>query len=158
MDKQKKAHLLSQSHALNPAVTVAEKGLSETVQLEIEAALKAHGLIKIKFAGYSKADKQTLLSQICPEFEAELVQLIGHIGIIYRPKPPKTRPAPTARTQLKRAGPKKARERSRGTGANKGKPEQKRQGVHRRKTTSSNKSAPRKKTQSSTTKRQTVWS
>ena len=34
MDKQKKAHLLGLSHPLNPAVTIAEKGLSETVQFE----------------------------------------------------------------------------------------------------------------------------
>lgn len=105
MDKQKKAHLLGQSHALNPAVTIAEKGLSENVQLELEAALKAHGLIKVKFTGYNKVQKQALLKDICQQYKADLVQLIGHIGIIYRPKPPKKQPSTKAKA--KRAGIKK---------------------------------------------------
>lgn len=118
MDKQKKAHLLGLSHPLNPAVTIAEKGLSETVQFELEAALKAHGLIKVKFAGYNKTEKQTLLAEICQQYKAELVQLIGHIGILYRPKPPKKQPSTKAnarRAGIKKPGAKKAQPR----GANK---------------------------------------
>lgn len=105
MDKQKKAHLLGLSHPLNPAVTIAEKGLSETIQSELEAALKAHGLIKVKFAGYTKPEKQTLIEEICQTHRADLVQLIGHIGILYRPKPPKKK-ATSKKPAAKKARPK----------------------------------------------------
>jgi RNA-binding protein len=121
MDKQKKAHLLRQSHPLNPAVTVAEKGLTENVQLEIEAALKAHSLIKIKFSGYDKSNKQRLLSDICQTYGAELVQLIGHIGIVYRPKPPKKQ-APLKRNVSTKARRVTKSESSRGNTARRERP------------------------------------
>ncbi|MEJ2669416.1 MAG: YhbY family RNA-binding protein [Gammaproteobacteria bacterium] len=87
MNKQRKAFLLKQSHSLNPAITVAGKGLSEGVQIELDAALKAHELIKIKFTGYKKAEIRAFTNTICAQFSAELVQLIGHVSILYRPKP-----------------------------------------------------------------------
>lgn len=72
-------------HSLNPIVTVAGKGLSEGVQLEIDRALEDHELIKVKFAVGDREVKRTLIKALCEQVQAELVQEIGNIALIYRP-------------------------------------------------------------------------
>lgn len=71
-------------HSLNPIVTVAAKGLSEGVQLEIDRALEDHELIKVKFAVGDRDVKRTLIKTLCDQVQAELVQEIGNIALIYR--------------------------------------------------------------------------
>ncbi|MEJ2681415.1 MAG: YhbY family RNA-binding protein [Gammaproteobacteria bacterium] len=109
MNKQRKAFLLKQSHSLNPAITVAGKGLSEGVQIELDAALKAHELIKIKFTGYKKAEIRAFTNTICAQFSAELVQLIGHVSILYRPKPLTKQAVSKAHKQSSQKKPLRAR-------------------------------------------------
>ena len=43
-----KKYLRQLGHNLKPVVTIASKGLTESVQLEIERALNDHELIKLK--------------------------------------------------------------------------------------------------------------
>ena len=50
LDPENKKRLRGIGHALHPLVTVAGKGLSESVCLEAERALHDHELIKICFA------------------------------------------------------------------------------------------------------------
>ena len=70
-------------HSLNPIITIAEKGLSDNIRLEIDRALKDHELIKIKLV-CGKEEKQQLADTICSDFKAECVQSIGHILLLYR--------------------------------------------------------------------------
>lgn len=71
-------------HDLNPIVTVAGKGLSENIQLEVDRALEDHELIKVKFAVGDRTLKKALIRELCTIVEAELVQEIGNIALIYR--------------------------------------------------------------------------
>jgi len=71
-------------HGLNPIVTVAAKGLSEGVQLEIDRALEDHELIKVKFAVGDREIKHALIQALCEQVQAELVQEIGNIALIFR--------------------------------------------------------------------------
>ena len=72
-------------HSLNPLVTVAGKGLTENVQLEVDRALEDHELIKVKFAVGDRDIKRQLIRELCEIVEATLVQEIGNIALIYRP-------------------------------------------------------------------------
>jgi RNA-binding protein len=72
-------------HSLNPLVTVAGKGLSENVQLEVDRALEDHELIKVKFAVGDRDVKRQLIRELCEIVEATLVQEIGNIALLYRP-------------------------------------------------------------------------
>lgn len=47
---QRKAHR-SDAHHLNPVVLVGGDGLTDAVKKEVDAALKAHGLIKVRVLG-----------------------------------------------------------------------------------------------------------
>jgi RNA-binding protein len=71
-------------HSLNPIITIAEKGLSENVRLEIERALKDHELIKVKLV-CNRDEKKALSDTICADFDAECVQSIGHVLLLYKP-------------------------------------------------------------------------
>ncbi|MDD7804107.1 MAG: YhbY family RNA-binding protein [Endozoicomonas sp. (ex Botrylloides leachii)] len=72
-------------HDLKPVVTVADKGLTEGVVNETLRALHDHELIKIKFVVGDRALKQQLITELCQQTEAELIQTIGNMALIYKP-------------------------------------------------------------------------
>ena len=73
-------------HTLSPVVMVADKGLSENVQAEIETALDNHELIKVKLRG-EREQRTAWIEQILADTSAELVQKIGQVACFYRPNP-----------------------------------------------------------------------
>jgi RNA-binding protein len=83
-----KKNLRGQAHHLKPIVTVADKGLSESVLAEIERALNDHELIKIKL----RADRElrkVLVNDIASKCKAEPIQTIGQVACFYRKHPEK---------------------------------------------------------------------
>ncbi|MGB7453174.1 MAG: ribosome assembly RNA-binding protein YhbY [Lysobacterales bacterium] len=83
-----KKNLRGQAHHLKPIVTVAAKGLSETVVAEIERALNDHELIKVKLRGDREQRRAWVLS-IAEQCKAELVHSIGQVACFYRKHPEK---------------------------------------------------------------------
>lgn len=71
-------------HQLKPVITVAEKGLSENIQLELERALNDHELIKLKLVTGDKAAKAALIEEICALSKGAVVQNIGHVLLLFR--------------------------------------------------------------------------
>lgn len=81
---QKKA-LRSIGHHLHPVVQVAEKGLSEGLVKESSRALQDHELIKIRFDIDDRDTRKELMQELATQLDAEIVQIIGKIGLFYRP-------------------------------------------------------------------------
>lgn len=73
------------AHALSPVVIIGEKGLTEAVIKEIDQALKAHELIKIKAGSDDKETRSQWQEEICSQLGATPVQMIGKILVVYRP-------------------------------------------------------------------------
>lgn len=73
------------AHKLKPVVTIAQKGLSETVCKEIDRALEQHELIKVKILAADRESRQAIAEEICREAKAERIQSIGNIAVLYRP-------------------------------------------------------------------------
>ena len=71
-------------HKLNPVVTIAGKGLSETVSAELDRALTDHELIKVKIAVGSREERAALAEKICKQTGAEMVQSIGSVIVLLR--------------------------------------------------------------------------
>lgn len=92
-----KMNLRGQAHHLKPLVTVADKGLSETVLAEIERALNDHELIKVKLKG-DRGARKAWAERIASQCQAELIQTIGQIASFYRkhPEKPVVNPGPGA--------------------------------------------------------------
>jgi RNA-binding protein len=83
LNARQRKHLRGLTHALQPVVTVADKGLSQNVMTEIESALDHHELIKIKL----RADRDTRSAwadEIAGRCRAERVQAIGQVVCFFR--------------------------------------------------------------------------
>ncbi|MDJ0808377.1 MAG: ribosome assembly RNA-binding protein YhbY [Gammaproteobacteria bacterium] len=81
--------LKKQAHHLKPVVMVGQQGLRDSVHHEIDIALDAHELIKIKLAGADKAERERISQQIIAHHQASLIQIIGRMATFYRPNPDK---------------------------------------------------------------------
>jgi len=85
---KRKRYLRGLSHDRKPVVTIGGKGLSESVSAEIEEALSFHELLKIKLPALPRQERDQLLATICSASNAEIVQTIGRVGVIYRAAEP----------------------------------------------------------------------
>lgn len=72
------------AHTLSPVVIIGEKGLTDAVIKETGQALKAHELIKVKAGSNEKETRSEWMEKICAALEAEPVQQIGKVLVIYR--------------------------------------------------------------------------
>ena len=76
-------HLRGLAHALSPVVMIGKEGLSDAVVAKTEAELLAHELIKVRFLGW-KDEKRAILGDLSARMRAELVGVVGHVGILLR--------------------------------------------------------------------------
>jgi RNA-binding protein len=81
--KQRQA-LKGKAHKLKPIVIVGNNGLTETVNMEIDRALTDHELIKMRINSEDRDARRALFAEICELHQADLVQTVGKIGVIYR--------------------------------------------------------------------------
>ncbi len=72
------------AHNLSPIVTIAQKGLTESVTDEIERALSEHELIKIKIFAADRDSRREIIVQVSTQAGAELIHSIGNIAVLYR--------------------------------------------------------------------------
>ena len=78
--------LKAKAHKLDPVVQVGAKGLTDEVVAEIELALKAHELIKVRAGSLERGDRDALWQEILVRTGAEEVQQVGKIVVLYRKK------------------------------------------------------------------------
>ncbi|WP_273404470.1 ribosome assembly RNA-binding protein YhbY [Actinobacillus porcinus] len=84
LSTKQKQYLKGLAHHLNPVVMLGGNGLTEGVLAEIDNALSHHELIKVKVAGADRETKQLIIDAIIRETQAETVQTIGHVVVLYR--------------------------------------------------------------------------
>ncbi|MGD2119122.1 MAG: ribosome assembly RNA-binding protein YhbY [Chromatiales bacterium] len=82
--------LRSQAHHLKPVVMIGQHGLKDSILEEIEIALDAHELIKVKIAA-DKAERLAIADSLIKNSGAELVQHIGQMAVLFRRNPQKPR-------------------------------------------------------------------
>jgi len=78
--------LKAKAHSLKPVVMLGDKGLTEAVLKEAEIALNTHELIKVKVAGQDRDAKREVLAEMSASLKADLIQVVGNIGVLYRKK------------------------------------------------------------------------
>lgn len=72
------------AHTRQPVVMIGNQGLTAAVLKEIDRALTAHELIKIKAASDEADTRRAWLEEICSATQALPVQQIGKVLVIYR--------------------------------------------------------------------------
>jgi len=79
-----KRELKAKAHHLNPVVTIGDKGLSKSVLKELNIALDAHELIKVKVHSEDRNERKTIMSEMTRSLDATPINQIGKVLIIYR--------------------------------------------------------------------------
>lgn len=84
LSARERAALKARAHALEPVVRVGQAGLSDAVAAEIERALTAHELIKVKVAETDRDVRKALGDAISRRTGAAIVQRVGKIIVLWR--------------------------------------------------------------------------
>jgi putative YhbY family RNA-binding protein len=82
---ERKAHR-SEAHHLDPVVMIGNDGLTPAVKKEIDSALKAHGLIKVRVLGDDRLQREAMYQSLADELGAAPIQHIGKLLVLWRPK------------------------------------------------------------------------
>jgi RNA-binding protein len=97
---QRKEHR-SGAHHLSPVVMIGNDGLTASVQKEVDAALNAHGLIKVRVFSDDRTAREAMLATLAEQLGAAPIQHIGKLLVLWRPMPPKEK----AEREDRMAGP-----------------------------------------------------
>jgi putative YhbY family RNA-binding protein len=88
---QRKEHRAA-AHHLDPVVMIGAEGATAAVEKELDAALNAHGLIKVRVFSDDRAAREALLANLAEKLSAAPIQHIGKLLVLWRPIPPKAKP------------------------------------------------------------------
>lgn len=83
---QRKEHRAN-AHHLDPVVMIGSDGWTAAVRKETDAALQAHGLIKVRVFSDDRAARESLFQAIADELDAAPIQHIGKLLVFWRPLP-----------------------------------------------------------------------
>lgn len=89
------------AHHLEPVAMIGAEGLTAAVQREVDAALAAHGLIKVRVFSDDRSLRETMLQTLAQALGAAPVQHIGKLLVLWRPPVEK----PRAARQDRKPGP-----------------------------------------------------
>jgi RNA-binding protein len=89
LSPRERAHLKARAHALEPVVHAGSAGVTDTLVAEVDRALTAHELIKVKVGTDDRADRVAIGDEICARTDATAVHRVGKVLIMWRPRPEK---------------------------------------------------------------------
>ncbi len=79
-----KRHLRSLAHHLEPAVRVGGAGVTEAVLRQVDEAIEANELIKVRVDG-DREEVREASEALATGTRAEVAQIIGKVVLLYRP-------------------------------------------------------------------------
>ena len=87
MDSAERKKYRRIAHHLHPVVMVGDGGVSDAVIAETNRALDDHELIQVKVNAMDRRDRGELIEALAAACQAETVQSIGKIAVLYRRNP-----------------------------------------------------------------------
>ena len=97
---QRKEHRAA-AHHLDPVVMIGADGATAAVEKELDAALNAHGLVKVRVFSDDRTAREALLASLADKLSAAPIQHIGKLLVLWRPIPSK----PKAEREDRMPGP-----------------------------------------------------
>ena len=86
LTSRQRAELKARAHALEPAVSVGKAGAQDSVAREIDRALTAHELIKIKIDA-DRDERESIADLLAERAGAAVVQRVGKVVVLWRARP-----------------------------------------------------------------------
>jgi RNA-binding protein len=83
---RERAHLKARAHALEPVVHVGHAGVSDRVVAEVDRALAAHELIKVRIGGDDREARAAVAEAIAQRTDATVVYRVGKVVVLWRPQ------------------------------------------------------------------------
>lgn len=105
---KQRQQLKGAAHRLDPVVLLGAAGLTDAVVKEIDRALSAHELIKVRVPEDDRAERDDVFREVAERLGAARVQMIGKLLVLFRPRPEPPPPSKTA-PRAGRSTPAKAR-------------------------------------------------
>ena len=87
LTNRERTHLKARAHALEPVVHVGSSGVTDAMVAEVDRALTAHELIKVKVGTDDRTARVAIGDDICTRTGATAVHRVGKIIILWRPRP-----------------------------------------------------------------------
>jgi RNA-binding protein len=87
LTNKERAHLKARAHALEPAVHTGTAGITDAVVAEVDRALTAHELLKVRVGTDDRAERVAMGDELCARTGATVVQRVGKVLILWRPRP-----------------------------------------------------------------------
>ena len=84
---RERAHLKARAHALEPVVQIGGAGVTDALVAEIDRALTAHELIKVKIGLDDRVERVAVGDDLCARTGAAAVHRVGKVIILWRPRP-----------------------------------------------------------------------
>ncbi len=91
LSAEQRRDLRAQAHHLSATVHIGTEGLTAAVSKEIDAALSAHGLIKVRAMSDDRECRQAWCEALADALSAAAVQHIGKLLVLWRPPAPKVK-------------------------------------------------------------------
>jgi RNA-binding protein len=83
---RERAGLKARAHSLEPRVQIGQAGITAAVVAEVDRALTAHELIKVKILAGRDA-REDMAATLSARTGAAIVQEVGKVVVLWRPKP-----------------------------------------------------------------------
>ncbi len=87
LTSKQRAALRARAHELHPVVQVGHAGLTPTVLSQIDGALTAHELIKIKLGQNAEVERDQAAAVLASQTTSQVAQILGKTILLYRPHP-----------------------------------------------------------------------
>ena len=84
---RERTSLKGRAHALEPVVHAGSSGVTDTLVAEVDRALTAHELIKVKVNTADRTERLAVGDEICARTGATPVHRVGKVVILWRPRP-----------------------------------------------------------------------
>lgn len=82
-EKQKK-YLRGLAHGRDPIVLIGQAGLSDAITAELDTALRAHELVKVRARVGDRDERDRIFDALSAQTHSMLVQRIGNVAVLYR--------------------------------------------------------------------------
>ena len=83
LTSRQRSHLRSVAHSLDPVVLVGRAGVTDAVVREVDDALEARELIKIRLSG-DRDERARAAAAVAERTGSEVAGRVGRIAILYR--------------------------------------------------------------------------
>ena len=103
LNPAQRRELRAKAHHLDPVVTVGHHGLTPAVLHELDLALLAHELVKVRVFNDERDAREAMLQEMCAGLDCAAVQHVGKILVLWRANPEKRPPAAPAKAPARAA-------------------------------------------------------